>query len=62
VLGVSERESGRAAERCLIIECTIAIEPSAAFDSPKMPKQSLPLTGAAGHSKLMRSLVRGTRR
>jgi len=33
----SEREHSRAAERSLIIECTIAIEPSADFDSPKMP-------------------------
>src|SRR5688572_21795002 len=32
-----EREHSRAAERSLIIECTIAIEPSADFDSPKMP-------------------------
>jgi len=35
-----ERESGRAAERSLIIECTIAIEPSADLDSPKMPNQA----------------------
>ena len=41
MLGGSERESGRAAERSLIIECTIAIEPSADFDSPKMPNQAL---------------------
>lgn len=36
----SERESGRAAERSLIIECTIAIEPSADLDSPKTPYQA----------------------
>ena len=40
----SERESGRAAERSLIIECTIAIEPSADFDSPKMPNHALQRT------------------
>jgi len=40
VLGGSERESGRAAERSLIIECIIAIESSADFDSPKMPNQA----------------------
>jgi hypothetical protein len=37
----SEREHSRAAERSLIIECTIAIEPSADFDSPKIPNQAL---------------------
>ena len=37
----SEREHSRAAERSLIIECTIAIELSADFDSPKMPNQAL---------------------
>lgn len=46
MLGGGERESGRAAERSLIIECTIAIEPSAEFDSPKMPNQALQRTRA----------------
>ena len=40
MLGGSERESGRAPGRSLIIECTIAIEPSADFDSPKMPNHA----------------------
>jgi len=36
----SERESGRALGRSLIIECAIAIEPSADFDSLKIPDQA----------------------
>ncbi|MDB6034894.1 MAG: hypothetical protein JWM16_5232 [Verrucomicrobiales bacterium] len=41
----SERERSRAAERSLIIECTMAIEPSADFDSPKMPQCAGPTIG-----------------
>jgi hypothetical protein len=42
----SEREHSRAAERSVIVECTIAIEPSADFDSPKMPNHALQRTRA----------------
>ena len=49
MLGGGEREHSRAAERSLIIECTIAIEPSADFDSPKMPNQALQRTPPSHH-------------
>src|SRR5688572_9796031 len=56
-----EREHSRAAERSLIIECTIAIEPLADFDSPKMPPEELDAQVAGntrtGISKFLRSLL-----
>ena len=61
MLGGGERESGRATGRSLIIECTIAIEPSADFDSPKTPPEKLDAqvvgNTRTGISKFLRSLL-----
>jgi len=53
MLGGGEREHSRAAERSLIIERTIAIEPSADFDSPKMPNQAVLLSGTRDFSQIV---------